>query len=57
MIEFEGVLLRLLYLLGELYTHGEPSDEKDVTDGLMTIPGPNARLAYRTDHVDAGSRR
>ena len=28
--QFEGVLSRLLYLLGELYTHGEPIDEEEV---------------------------
>src|SRR5262249_6678989 len=27
--EFERVLLLLLYLLGELYTHGEPGDEEE----------------------------
>src|SRR5262249_29034145 len=36
--EFERVLLRLLYLLGELYTHGEPSAEEELpTDNAVHL--------------------
>jgi hypothetical protein len=36
--EFERVLLRLLYLLGELYTHGEPSVEEELpTDNSVHL--------------------
>src|SRR6185437_4318696 len=55
--DFESVLLRLLYLLGELYTHGEPSDEQEVTStdadsGRPTRDWLIRRTLWRPEAVD-----
>jgi 5-methylcytosine-specific restriction protein B len=62
--EFERVLLRLLYLLGELYTHGETSDDEyHLHDGQQASTGDDAgsptrdwligQTLWRPEAVDA----
>ena len=53
--EFERVLLRLLYLLGELYTHGEPA-LKDQTSPIAVVPLDDGQPASMDDDSGGLSR-